>query len=113
MSEDVHAFVSKISKDEALQQKLLAGISGDDPKAVVAQVVSVAADAGFTFTAEEYEEAQRAHLQEMHTAGKISDEDLDKVSVGKCQPGIAGDIGTALASFFTFAFKGLGCPGCS
>jgi len=109
MSEKFAEFIVKAKEDEALQGKL-AAISGDDSKAIAAQVVSVAAEAGFTFSAEEMENAQRAHLQDQHDAGEISTEDLEKISGGnQCDPGVAGQIGTALNSFFTYAFKALGC----
>ena len=58
---NVVAFFDKVEKDEALQRKLkaLAEKRKAQDRAMVAELVKIAEDAGFKFTAADYAEARR------------------------------------------------------
>jgi len=60
--EQAQEFIEQVNKDEALAQRLKA-VSTEDKDAALAQVVSLAAESGYSFTAAEYEQASTALIE--------------------------------------------------
>ena len=77
--QNIRAFWEKAQQDPALQQQLRE-IKGDAKEAVVADIVRVAAEAGFSFTAQEYEATVKEDLARRHAAGELFDEELSSVA---------------------------------
>ena len=79
--EQVKAFLAKIKEDSALAQKLkdaqaaYKGDTSDKDAAVAAIVIPVAAQAGFTFTVEDFKAAFEAE-------GEASEDELNAVAGG-------------------------------
>jgi len=86
--EVVKAFMEKVKADTDLQSELQA-IAPGDKDAALAKVVRVASEAGFSFSAEDYEAAAPEIAQARHAAGDLSDEDLDAVAGGAELPEIS------------------------
>ena len=65
--QNVEAFYEKVEKDEGLQKKLkaLAEKGEAQNKALVGELVKIAEDAGFKFTAAHYAEARKQKLGEL------------------------------------------------
>jgi predicted ribosomally synthesized peptide with nif11-like leader len=74
--ENAKAFIQAAREDEALRGQLMA-IRERDRDAAMASVISIGAEKGFAFTAEEF----TGSLNE-----ELSDEDLDKVAGGTLYP---------------------------
>src|SRR5262245_13857475 len=81
-AEAVKQFWQKAKQDKALEAKL-AAIQRKNGQAVIAAVVKVAADAGFDFTAQEYDAAAKQELAKQHAGGEISDEQLAQLAGGR------------------------------
>ena len=72
---NVKGFFEKVEKDEVLQRKLKALAEAQD-KAMLAELVKIAEDAGFKFTAADYVEARR------QKAGELSADEIAKLRSG-------------------------------
>src|SRR4051794_36481863 len=79
--ENVRAFWRKVEQEPALQEKFLE-VQADGQAAAVAAVVGIAAEAGFAFTAQEYDAAVRDELVRRHATGEIPDEALAALAGG-------------------------------
>src|SRR5262245_6924491 len=77
----VKLFWQKAQQDKALQAKL-AAIQAKDQQAAIVAVVKVATDAGFTFTAAEYDAAVKEELAKQHAAGELDEKQLQQVAGG-------------------------------
>ena len=77
----VRAFWQKAKQDPALQSKI-AAIQAKERQATVAAVVKLAAEAGFVFTAQEYDAAVKEELARQHAAGELSEAELESVAGG-------------------------------
>ena len=73
-AENVKAFFGKVEGDKDLQEKLAAA-KGQEEEAALAEVVKIAADAGFEFTSAELAEALEAE-------GELSEDELKQVAGG-------------------------------
>jgi predicted ribosomally synthesized peptide with nif11-like leader len=82
MSQAVRAFWQKAQQDAGLRNKLVA-IQEKERQAIVAAVVKLAAEAGFAFTAEEFDAATKAELIRQHAAGELSDQALEALAAGR------------------------------
>jgi predicted ribosomally synthesized peptide with nif11-like leader len=80
-TETVKQFWQKARQDAGLQKKLLS-IQGKDRQATLAAVVTLAGEAGFALTAHEYDAAVREELTRQHSAGEMTQEQLDSVAGG-------------------------------
>jgi predicted ribosomally synthesized peptide with nif11-like leader len=89
----VRNFWQKVNDDAELRQKLNA-IQGKERQATVAAVTKLAAEAGFHFTAAEYDAAVKEDLLRQHAAEGLNDDELANVSGGRSSGGgsIAGSI---------------------
>jgi predicted ribosomally synthesized peptide with nif11-like leader len=78
----VRDFWQKANQDSALQKKLSAtqSIAKD---AAIADVIRIAAAAGFSFTQAEYETAVKEELARQHAAGDLNDESLAAIAGGQ------------------------------
>src|SRR5262245_50827009 len=81
-TEAVKQFWQKAKQDKALQTKL-AAIQAKDQKAAITALLKVAGDAGFAFTAQEYEAAIKEALAQQHAAGELKDKEMEAVSGGR------------------------------
>ena len=77
----VRDFWQKTRQDPALGARFQA-IKPDDKDSALTAVISLAATAGFVFTAKEYESAVKEELARQHRAGEITDEELARVAGG-------------------------------
>ena len=91
----VYQFLETAAKDATLQEKL-SGIPCEDKDAAIAEVVRIAANAGFVFSATDYDEALKEQVGQAHAAGELSEAQLE---------GVAG--GT-LSSYSSISYKGGG-----
>ena len=74
---DVHAFFEKVEGDSSLQQQLKAVASGGQQRdEAVAEIVKIAAAAGFAFTLEELQTAANRPARDE----ELSDEELKAVA---------------------------------
>ena len=78
-AQTVRDFWQKAKQDQGLQQKLDA-IQERQRQATIAAVVKLAAEAGFAFTAQEYDAAVKEELARQHGAGELSDADLERIA---------------------------------
>lgn len=73
--EQAKAFLAKVREDQSLEHKIHA-VQSEDKDAALAEVVRIAAENGFTFAAEHYEQATQAQIeaelaaQEQEAAGQ-------------------------------------------
>jgi predicted ribosomally synthesized peptide with nif11-like leader len=77
----VQAFWQKAKRDPALQAQLKA-VQDPHRQAIAAEVVQIAAAAGFAFTAAEYETAVKEALGRQYAAGQLSEEQLGLIAGG-------------------------------
>src|SRR5262245_56725149 len=80
-TEAVQKFWQKAQQDKALQAKLTA-IPPEKLQAGVAALVKVAAEAGFLFTAQEYEAAVKKEVARQHAAGELTEGQLQQIAGG-------------------------------
>ena len=78
----VHDFWQKARQDPALRQQL-EELKAEGKEATIAAVVRIAAEAGFTFTTEDYDKALRALLGREHAIGELTDAELERIGGGK------------------------------
>ncbi|MGE3808471.1 MAG: hypothetical protein AB7K24_27725, partial [Gemmataceae bacterium] len=67
--------------DEALRARLQA-IDAPERQSALAAVVKLAAEAGFVFTAQSYDEALRGELAHQHSAEELDEQLLNQVAGG-------------------------------
>src|SRR5262245_29640949 len=101
-TEAVKKFWQKAQHDKALQAKL-AAIEAKHRQATVADIVKLAAEAGFTFTAAEYDAAVKETLVKEHAAGELTEEQLANLAGGRMIPSngctaVCGSEATACAA---------------
>jgi predicted ribosomally synthesized peptide with nif11-like leader len=77
----VKEFLKQAETKKDLKQKLQAIPKGGGQWSI-GEIVKIAAAAGFTFTAQDYEDAVNQILQEKHAAGALSEGELALVSGG-------------------------------
>jgi predicted ribosomally synthesized peptide with nif11-like leader len=77
----VHDFWQKAQTDPLLRQQLQ-GARTDDNARSNAAVAKIAAAAGFSFTAEEYDATLKEELARRFAAGELSQEELGQVAGG-------------------------------
>jgi predicted ribosomally synthesized peptide with nif11-like leader len=77
----VRDFWQKAQGDPALRQQL-EGVTTDDKEAAIAAVVKIAAAAGFTFTAADYEAALKEALAREYAVGQLQEEQLQQAVGG-------------------------------
>ena len=77
----VRQFLEKAEATPSLQKQLQAIPKGGG-QWTVAEVVKVAAKAGFQFTAQDYDDAVNKVLSEKHAAGALNDAELALISGG-------------------------------
>ena len=75
-------FLQKAESDSVLKAKLQAGPRGSKEQ-TLAEVVRIAAAAGFTFTAQHYQAAVNETLSQQH---ELSETELEKVAGGISMP---------------------------
>ncbi|MGE3808768.1 MAG: Nif11-like leader peptide family natural product precursor [Gemmataceae bacterium] len=80
-SQNALQFMNKVSTDEALRAKL-GEITARQREAMLAAIIELGAEAGFVFTAQEYQNATKEELERQHAAGKLSEADLRRVAAG-------------------------------
>ena len=80
--EAVQQFWSKAQQDQSLQSKVQAIPADSNSQQVLAQLIRIAGEAGFAFTATDYDDAIKTELARQHAAGEISDEQLAAVAGG-------------------------------
>ena len=80
-TEAVKNFWQKAQQDKSLQAKL-AAIEEKHRRATVADIVTLATEAGFVFTAAEYDAAVKETLAKEHGAGDLSEEQLQQIAGG-------------------------------
>jgi predicted ribosomally synthesized peptide with nif11-like leader len=83
-AQTVFDFWDKARQDQGLQAKLTA-LQEQDPPAALISLLQIAREAGFRFTAEDYQEAVKKKLARQHQAGPLSEEQLSGVAAG-CFP---------------------------
>jgi predicted ribosomally synthesized peptide with nif11-like leader len=79
--ETAKQFLTKAQSDAALQARLQA-INSDSKEQILAELLPIAAAAGFNFSAQDYEAAVDEILQQKHAAGESDDAELETVSGG-------------------------------
>ncbi len=90
MSIDIaKAFLQKAQGDRSLQDKL-SSIAERSQSETIAAVVKLAGDAGFLFTANDYEAVIGEELGRQHAAGELSQRELKSLSAGIQIPGLIG-----------------------
>jgi hypothetical protein len=80
-AQTVFDFWDKARQDQGLQAKLTA-LQEQDPPAALISLLQIAGQAGFRFTAEDYQQALKEELDRQHQAGPLSDEQLSAVAAG-------------------------------
>ena len=90
-TQNVEAFFEKVEKDEGLQKKLkaLAEKGEAQNKALVAELVKLAEDAGIKFTAADFAEVRKQKLGELspgELAKRISEENCNFHYFPWCNP---------------------------
>jgi predicted ribosomally synthesized peptide with nif11-like leader len=80
-TEKVRQFLEKADATPSLQKQLQAIPKGGG-QWTIAEVVKIAAKAGFEFTAQDYEDAVNKVLSEKHAAGVLNDAELALISGG-------------------------------
>ena len=80
-TEAVKKFWEKAQQDKALQAKLT-NTQATEGQVALAAVIQLAADAGFAFTAVDYEAAIKEELARQHAAGELSERELADVAGG-------------------------------
>jgi len=80
-TENVRQFLEKAEATPSLQKQLQAIPKGGG-QWTIAEVVKVAAKAGFQFTAQDYEDAVNKVLSEKHAAGALNDTELALITGG-------------------------------
>lgn len=93
--ERIQAFWQKVEQDPALRQKV-EELKADGPEAAVAAVVRIAAEAGFAFTAAEYQAALKEELARGRADGELSVDELSAIAGGYTAFATRG--GTGLSS---------------
>jgi predicted ribosomally synthesized peptide with nif11-like leader len=79
--ENVRSFIAKARGDNALDAKLQAVRMGAG-QTTIAEIIKIADQAGYKFTAEDYDEAVNDVLNEKYAAGALNDEELALVAGG-------------------------------
>jgi len=79
--EAVRGFWQRVAADAELKDRL-STIQEKDRGLLTLAVAKVAAEAGFAFTADEYDAAVSEELAQRHAAGELSDEDMAQVAGG-------------------------------
>jgi len=79
--ENVKKFINKAQSDKALDAKLKAVPMRAGQK-TVGEIVKIASQAGFKFSAQDYDDAVSQLLEEKHAAGALNDEELALVAGG-------------------------------
>jgi len=77
-TEAVKKFWEKAQQDKALQAKLAA-----IQLTTVAAIVTLADEAGFAFTAREYDAAVKEELARQYAAGELRDEQMEAIAGGR------------------------------
>ena len=81
-TEAVQQFWNRVEKDAALRRKVSPLRDMDDSSAITGEVVRIAADAGFEFTADELEQATEAIRAEAQMEGELQNDQLERVVGG-------------------------------
>ena len=92
--ETVQQFWSKAEEDESLEAKVQAIPADSDKEQALAEVLRIAAAAGFTFTAADFRAAVKEKLAQLHAAGQLSDDQLEMVAGGRRVPVTHPDCGS-------------------
>ena len=80
-TEAVKKFWTKAQQDARLKMKL-AAIQEKERQVTIAAVVKLAAEAGFAFTAQEYDAAVKEELAKQHSAGELNERELEQIAGG-------------------------------
>lgn len=90
-AEQIREFFARVEQDEALQQQLNTMLKLEDSSrgAQIEKFIGIAAEVGFSFTKEEYEEFEE-DIVAAAPKGEVSDSDLENVSGGICVFGRGG-----------------------
>ncbi|MGE3808503.1 MAG: Nif11-like leader peptide family RiPP precursor [Gemmataceae bacterium] len=94
-----HDFLQKVRSDAPLQAKLKA-ITAKGREALLAAVVQIAAEAGFVFTAEDYQAAIKKEVERQHAAGNLNEQQLREV-VGGNYSETAGQVTVSVTATVT------------
>jgi predicted ribosomally synthesized peptide with nif11-like leader len=92
--QNVERFFNKVDSDKALQERIRTIQATSDAQAI-AEVVKLATDAGFPFSAEHYSAALKEEIARYHSAGELSEEALAQVAGGGLvtySPNVGGGI---------------------
>ncbi len=79
--QNIFDFWKKTKTDAGLRQQLSL-INEKEPVAIVAAVVKLATEAGFEFTAEQYNAAVEEELARQHASGELNDAHLQWIAGG-------------------------------
>jgi predicted ribosomally synthesized peptide with nif11-like leader len=82
----VQEFWKQVGQDVDLQ-KQLQSLPADNPAETAAMTVQIAGDAGFVFSADDYERSVKDHLGREHAAGELDEKELDQVAGGRMARG--------------------------
>jgi predicted ribosomally synthesized peptide with nif11-like leader len=97
----VQAFAAKLQQDESFRNQVQAVLLASQQR-TSAELLQVAASAGFAFTEAELTAAVQEQLKQQHAAGELKDEDLLQVSGGTWSITVAvGPLALALSITIT------------